>query len=169
MFYLSQFPWCLYGTHCCSICFSYSNCLVKSLVPPLPPTPVRSHSKLQRCLTLFILPLGEAELKANWRFYLVETCYIHRKLAHKSWMFPEWSKAYVSNVVRLLFGHDVFFKVWGLLVKVVFERRRWRKAACCVGYNMLGYNSAVPENSELQLIYKNQRHGNLARFLTAPY
>lgn len=59
-----------------AVCFSYPNCFVRSLALPLPLTPVHWRSVQQCRLTLLILPLGEAQLEANWRFYLVERCTI---------------------------------------------------------------------------------------------
>lgn len=148
MFYLPQFPWYFYGTHHCSICFSYSNCFAKSL-SPLPPTPVHSHSVLQHSMTLFILPLGEAEFKANWRFYLVERCTIQVESFHVNPGCSQKDQKLMCLIwygVRLVFGHDTF-----LGVGFIGESSIWNKTMkksymlCTLQYAMFS-NGTLPEN-----------------------
>lgn len=101
---------------------------------------------------------GQSAILFSW-----ELCCIHRKLSHKSWMFPEWWKAYVSNVEwgRITIGPWSRSEVWGSLVKMVFKSRQ-RSMLQCVIYS----NSTMPENNVSQSICKNQRRGNLANFVS---
>lgn len=68
--------------------------------------------------------------------------------------------------VGLIFGRDIF-----LGVGFIGESSIWKKTvkkSCML--SMLQYamfsNSTVPKNYQLQFIYKNQTHGNLANFIS---
>lgn len=87
---------------------------MKSFAPPLPPIPVPWRSALQRSLTLFILPLGEAELKANWRFYLVERCTIRVESFHVNPGCSQKDQKLTCLIwygVGLIFGHNTLLGV----------------------------------------------------------
>lgn len=97
-----------------AVCFSYPNCFVRSLALPLPLTPVHWHSVQQCRLTLLILPLGEAQLEANWRFYLVERCTIEVEIFYVNPGFSQKDQKLMCirwYGAGLIFSHATFLGV----------------------------------------------------------
>lgn len=103
IFYLSHLPWYFYKPLLHSICFSYTNCFVKSptLIQNISISlfsPVYAWSRAMQFDTFHFASWGgwtwgQLEILFSWEMYCV-----HRELSHQSSMFREWSKASVSDL-----------------------------------------------------------------------
>lgn len=114
-----------------TISVSHTQLLCEISRSPSASHPCALHSKLHCSPMLFILSHGEAELEANWQFYLVESCAVYIESSHIN---PGCSQndqklmCLMWNGVELLLGHDHVLRRevhwWKQYLKV-------DKKACC--------------------------------------
>lgn len=65
-----------------------------------------------------------------------------------------------------MFGHDTSLGVGFVGESSIWKKTMKKSYMLCVLQYTISSHSSVPENYQMQFIYKNQTHGNLANFIS---